>query len=197
MNILMRLIICLALTAFSLAAHAQSNNNNNKGATPVEVENGPNNPVPVTVENTADVNIVGMPTPEATVVCRLDAGSASGPPHTSSGFQTAQNRIICPDGVSRVNVKRIAFSPDIEFSRVVAKFRVTVGLSPAGTSFDPQGFLAIVTDGSPMADVAQPFVIDPADESIRIYAVIAAFSGLEPTGVDRNGDIFFIGTPLP
>ena len=48
MNILMRLVICLALTIFSLAVYAQSNN---KGATPVEVENGPNNPVPVGVAN--------------------------------------------------------------------------------------------------------------------------------------------------
>jgi hypothetical protein len=154
-------------------------------------------PIDANVVNVPDVNIVGTPEPEPTIVCRLDAGSASGSPHSSAGFQTGQDRIVCPDGVSRVNVKRVAFSPDIEFSRVLAKFRVTVGFSPAGTSFDPQGFLAIVTDGSPMADIAQPFVIDTTDESIRIYAVIASFSGLESTGVDRNGDIFFIGTPLP
>ena len=43
----MRLLICLALTTSSLAVHAQSNN---KGATPVEVENGPNNPVPVSIQ---------------------------------------------------------------------------------------------------------------------------------------------------
>jgi hypothetical protein len=155
-------------------------------------------PVDANIVNVPDVNIVGMPEPEPTIVCRLDTGGAtSGTPYSNTGFQTRQNRIVCPDGVSRVNVKRIAFSPDIEFSRVVAKFRVTVGFSPAGTSFDPQGFLAIVTDGSPMADVAQPFVIDLTDESIFVYGVIAAFSGLESTGVDRKGDIFFIGTPLP
>ena len=52
---LRRLTICLALTTFSLAVHAQSNNN--KGATPVEVENGPNNPVPVEINNPVPVEI--------------------------------------------------------------------------------------------------------------------------------------------
>jgi hypothetical protein len=50
----------------SLVVHAQSNN---KGATPVEVENGPNNPVPVTVENNADVNVANVP--DVTVVNTL------------------------------------------------------------------------------------------------------------------------------
>lgn len=50
MNIFMRLIICLALTTFSLVAHAQANGN--RKAAPVEVENGPNNPVPVVVVET-------------------------------------------------------------------------------------------------------------------------------------------------
>ena len=51
MNNILRSILILALTTFSLAVHAQSNNN--KGATPVEVENGPNNPIPVTITDAA------------------------------------------------------------------------------------------------------------------------------------------------
>ena len=50
----MRYLLIVVLCTFSLVVHAQSNN---KGATPVEVENGPNNPVPVTVENTPDVHV--------------------------------------------------------------------------------------------------------------------------------------------
>jgi hypothetical protein len=64
MNIFMRLVIFLALTAFCLVGHAQSNNN--KGATPVEVENGPNNPVPITIENDET-----SPVPARSVVRRI------------------------------------------------------------------------------------------------------------------------------
>ena len=44
----MQMFLILVLCVFSVSAEAQGNN---KGATPVEVENGPNNPIPVTIEN--------------------------------------------------------------------------------------------------------------------------------------------------
>jgi hypothetical protein len=63
----MQKIIAIVICAFSFSAYAQSINNN-KGATPVEVENGPNNPVPVVVENpqseiavTGEVSVSNVP----------------------------------------------------------------------------------------------------------------------------------------
>lgn len=63
----MKKIIAIVICAIGFSAHAQSNNSN-KGATPVEVENGPNNPVPVVVQNpqseitvTGEVNVANVP----------------------------------------------------------------------------------------------------------------------------------------
>ena len=53
----MKKIIAIVTIAFSFSAYAQQNN---KGPEPVEVENGPNNPVPVVVQNPqTDVNVSG------------------------------------------------------------------------------------------------------------------------------------------
>lgn len=47
----MKKLITLALLSICSVGHTQSNVNINKGATPVEVENGPNNPVPVVTQS--------------------------------------------------------------------------------------------------------------------------------------------------
>ena len=103
MNIFLRLTVCLALATFSLAVHAQSNNN--KGATPVEVENGPNNPVPVDLINVPDVAVANdetSPVPARSVVrripvlCVFPQFSANGPPNDAIVCVTPTGMAVSP-----------------------------------------------------------------------------------------------------
>lgn len=107
----------------------------------------------VIVVNAPDVHVVSLPAPEPTVVCVWDIGlTLAGHPYVMGGRNSPPLDAVCPDGVDRINVQRIAFSPDYAIA----------------TSVDLAGFLAILTDGTPQAEVAQPFVLETAEISPRL-----------------------------
>ena len=208
MNIPMRLVICLVLTTFSFAVHAQSNNNN-KGATPVEVENGPNNPVPVTVENevSGSMDIESLP---QSLVDKIDdlveASEVRKIPVRCAGFAREGNRdsfaarLTCSiRGTEETSFSQVPAGKYVALTDVVIaatniasvdqRYNLSIG---AGTSFGPGGsgarFIG-TTDAGSRSHFTTPFVIATEGKSILVNNF--ARSG-EPAfeGMDANVEVF-------
>ena len=149
------------------------------------------NPVPVRVV-----------APQATVICSASLGSISvGTPIQSGSMGASDVNFVCPDGVTRMDVARIAYVPDLSTvgpSQNVVQYRATV--THLGTdTFPPtptaQDVLAVLTDGAPEAAVMRPFRFDKASGG-AISSRITASSGLADRNVTLSGSIVLIGTPV-
>lgn len=156
------------------------------------IVNDSSNPVPVRVV-----------APQATVVCSSSLGSISlGSPIASGTMGSSDAGFVCPAGVTRIDVARIAWAPDVGASGVsqnVVHYRVVVTHSATDTFPAPtptaQEILAVLTDGAPEAAVIRPFRFDQAAGGAIRNRVIAS-SGLADINVTLSGSILLIGTPV-
>ena len=194
------------LVACSAIAQGQGNGN---GRPPIDtvVINTPS----VTVANTPNVVIANdvadpvlvsvIATPESSVMCYQSlGGSGGGGPFGGGSSAFAQSLVNCPDGVNRVDVQRVVFSPDIGgagSTSHIAKYRVTVSFSTGLGQENIAGFLAILTDGAPQSTIAQNFRLDTTDENMFINATRDFTSGIDGVDVFLTGTLYFIGTPVP
>jgi hypothetical protein len=138
------------------------------------------------------------------VVCTLNLGFASPPagvPIVRFSGISSNLSVVCPVGVQRLKVKSIGYSLDIPSgSSNATSFRITAGMmntpSQPGATPPPGGILAVLTNGAPVAAVAQDFVIDTLDSSRSIYNSGSVSSGIANVSPTSGGMLFFIGTPV-
>ena len=153
------------------------------------IVNDSSNPVPVRVV-----------APQATVICTASLGSISlGAPIQGGSMGTSDANFVCPDGVTKIDVARVAYTPDLgSFNSVnIVHYRVTVTHVPTTDPSDPTGqdILAVLTDGTPEAATMRPFLFDKASGGAIRNRVVAS-SGLEDRAVTLSGSIILIGTPV-
>lgn len=158
------------------------------------VTNTPGQAVPVQI----------VTVPEREVMCWLPAlNFGSGQPFLNAGATRLQTSVTCPSGVSRVDVKHIAYSPDVGGgASTAARYRVSVGFQapggPGSTICPAEGILAMVTDGAPRAPVMQPFRLDTSGAATNLVCFRAfTTSGIAGQGTDFGGTIYFIGNVVP
>ena len=162
----------------------------------VVLENGIENPVPVQFPDLVPVKIAAPA--ESTVVCYFHggAGVAEGP-FINGGFNVPPlTAIKCPEGITKVDVQRLVVSPDFKSANVnVAQFRTTVTFG--APYLDPEGFLAILTEGKPESPVAQQFILDITDASRYLVMSTRATSGIVNFEPHYVPTLLLIGVPLP
>lgn len=193
-NKIVPILICLSVCGSAMASPAAIDPVN------VFVTNDANAPVAVKV----------VPSVSASVVCSLSIGTTSaGVPRVIGGGGGIPLRgISCPDGVQKIDLQRIAFTPDFgapitpgaaEGSSSVASWRVTVvmdGYPVLSNPTDLRRTLAVVTDGSPVTDVFQSVVLDLSDTTDSLDIGFFGTTGLDSQNGTMTGYLLFIGKPV-
>ena len=104
------------------------------------------------------------------------------PSSSASGFVnssvTRRAATDCGAG-TKLNVSRIAFSPDIgATSQNVATYRVTVAITAQTQTFFLNEVVAVLTEGAPVAEPIQPFRLDTTSAAQFVVALSAGSSGV-------------------
>lgn len=147
-----------------------------------------------------------VPSGEALVTCAFDLGflgQAASPVASTSGFGGVL-LLECPAGVSTIEVRRIAYAPDLRssanlFPRNVVAYRLAVGLVPEGApepDLNPFDLLAIVTDGAPEAVLARPVRLTAAGNFPVVSFTLTVSSGVAGINPSMGGFILFRGIPV-
>lgn len=186
------LAIAAVLCSQSVIGDEHKGDEDESGGPSVFVTNGTDAPVPVEV----------IPTHGDTVVCTRGTGSGGGssPAGGGGGAGAPMSSVSCPVGIQKIDVHRIAFSPDL--TNTVTTFRswrVTVGVEVyvSGGPRDLNGILAIVTDGAPVTDVFQSFQLDTTDSIRSLYFYHSGSTLLDSQLQQHAGTLLFIGKPIP
>jgi hypothetical protein len=148
-----------------------------------------------------------VPSGEALVTCAFDLGfigQGGSPVVSTSGFGGVL-LLKCPAGVSTIEVRRIAYAPDLRsttnlFPRNVVSYRLAVGLVPEGApepDLNPFDLLAIVTDGAPEAVLAKPVLLTASGSFPVVSFTLTVSSGIAGINPSMGGFILFRGIPVP
>jgi hypothetical protein len=109
--------------------------------------------------------------------------------------------VECPDGVDAIDVRRVGVTFQAVESSTISQFEVVVGYDDAGAEsddlFNPMGILAVLTDGAPIADVMQTFLLDTADNSKTLYFRIKGSNPYPSDSYNYRATIIFSGPPVP
>ena len=158
------------------------------------ITNDVTDPVPVSV----------VPSPAAqTVVCwaELHRIFFPGTALVAEGEIITMSNLHCPDGVNRIDVTRVSFTPNLgsNSSFRVMKWAVTFGLTEFPISMDAAvpRFMGVVTDGAPEHVLASPIRIDKSASETVIQNSRTCSSGLAGVEVACEGVALFTGTPVP
>lgn len=170
--------VCLATAGGT--AHAQG------ALRPVDalIVNKPSQPVPVTVIDPA------VQTP--TVFCRLslEFSSVNAPITRLSNAQPVST-VVCPTGVSRLDVQRVLLAPQVPHHRVF----LALGTSEGGF-VKRETLITTVSDGAPDQSLARPVRIDvTAGTDMLIIANQVCSSGIATIAEGCGGEVYLIGTP--
>jgi len=152
------------------------------------IVNPPNRPVPVSIVT---------PAATATVACRFDTGTVSSNNSSISSTDrvTTLASLVCPEGVSRLDVNRVVFMqfPSIHPNQV--HFNVSLALRsgiPASPSIDT--IIATLSDGTPDLSLARSVRVDKTAGSLLVYSMNCS-SGIAGYVPVCGGSVFLIGTP--
>ena len=178
----------MLLCAFSLAGHAQSNNN--KGATPVEVANGPNNPVPVTlpqalVDKTGDLTKANA---VRKIPVKCQGFAREGQRDSTAARLTCRIRGLEQTNFTEVPAGKFVALTDVTISAtniasVDQRYNLSIG---AGTVYGPGStgarFIGTTDTGS-RSHFTTPFVIATEGQSILVTnfarSGVPAFEGMD------------------
>ena len=149
-------------------------------------------PVPVLVTNTSP------PAAPALVKCSLKLSSSTSPGETELMIGgTTVASIQCPAGVTKVDVQRVYFSPELgnmSGGSTVMHWRCTFGLSDE-IYMEANDVVAVLTEGSPDSVLSRPLRVDTAAQA---YVVYNYRGNTGTTGINAmsNGAIVFEGVPV-
>jgi len=144
------------------------------------------NPVPVTVV---------APPAQTTVTCTMNMGGAidAGAAFITIGLSAPKSGMLCPGGVTSIDVSRISYAVDPSSTRNIDSYRVTVNTPPAdGRGSGP--VVGIVTNGAPDAAPLRTFRLDSTAPG-QIDVFLTAKSG-NADNVFVGGQLILVGTPV-
>ena len=196
-----RLIAVLLMTTISLAAHAQPNKK--KGAAPVEVKNGPNNPVPVEVISS---QLDPVTVSDQTIIEWRYIGLTQ----TEDDGEFQYGGL---EGVGAMNKACAAeFGPSARAASIQEAFFRDDGavdtrrgwVAPSGPMIvaryasggDPQGGPFVAKDAATGINVGQSSITDERALTVAYcihYGSITLFDPLDSVSVTSNGRIFSEG----
>lgn len=152
---------------------------------PVEalIVNPANRPVPVTV--------VSSPT-APTVRCRLALDVSSASPIVRLIQTNPVQGVVCPAGVTRLDVQRVVLAS------FVAQHRVFLALGSASAAGQvPETIIGTLSDGAPDLTLARPVRIDFAAPSSPLFIAMQVCSaGNAAIPEACGGDVYLVGTPV-
>lgn len=132
-------------------------------------------------------------TPALTVRCRLalDVSAGAAPIVRQTQANPVQH-VVCPAGVSRLDVQRVVLAS------LVPQHRVFLALGSASAlGLAPETVIGTLSDGTPDLALPRPVRIDfTAPSSPLFIAVQVCSSGIAAIAEACGGDVYLVGTPV-